>query len=418
MIVKILQKSATFKGVKYNTDKLANGKGELMKVSGFSALQGISNLRPGDYINYLAAVSAQSSRTKFPQFHAVMSAKGRSYSKEQLTSLAEAWLKEMGYGKQPYLLVFHKDTANNHIHMVSTRVDRNGKKISDKYEKIRAGKVMDKLLEEEDLNKKVKADIWLALSYSFSTRAQFMMILEVKGYSLKLEGKEYRLFQYGKQVETISLDDVDKRIRAYSKDQDRISQLRAIIEKYHAKYSPVLRPVFNQLPGKRDHDQTGYTSKLAEMLKEKFGLQVLFHFKDGKPPYGYTLLDHAKKVVFKGGEIMDLGFFISPDLREEQSVPETQSRSKSNPSNEILLASEPEEELPLEVMSQNNAEPDLALNKPESVAHVYDSDASWDQAQEIELFPQLDINIADDIDDEAILGRNRRRKRKARTNTR
>ena len=133
MIVKILNKSAAFKGVSYNTSKVEKDKGELMMVQNFGALQGLDHLRPQDYINYLEAQSARSTRTKFPQFHAVISAKGRSHSKEQLTDIAEQWLKGMGYRDQPYLLIFHKDTKNNHIHMVTTRVGKDGRKIPDSY---------------------------------------------------------------------------------------------------------------------------------------------------------------------------------------------------------------------------------------------------------------------------------------------
>src|SRR5690606_29651000 len=121
MIVRILKKSETFKGVRYNTSKVEKNKGELMKVQNFGALQALNLLRPQDYRNYLEAISARNSRIKYPQFHVVISAKGRSHSKEELTITAEQWLKGMGYGEQPYLLIFHKDTSNNHIHIVSTR---------------------------------------------------------------------------------------------------------------------------------------------------------------------------------------------------------------------------------------------------------------------------------------------------------
>jgi hypothetical protein len=52
MIVKILSSSATFNGVSYNTNKVDRNKGELMKVANFGPLQGLSTLRPQDYINY------------------------------------------------------------------------------------------------------------------------------------------------------------------------------------------------------------------------------------------------------------------------------------------------------------------------------------------------------------------------------
>ena len=41
MIVKILSSSASFDGVSYNTGKINKGKGELMKVKNFGALQGL-----------------------------------------------------------------------------------------------------------------------------------------------------------------------------------------------------------------------------------------------------------------------------------------------------------------------------------------------------------------------------------------
>ncbi|MGO3653104.1 MAG: relaxase/mobilization nuclease domain-containing protein, partial [Sphingobacterium sp.] len=137
MIVKILKKSATFKAVRYNTGKVEKDRGELLLAKNFGLLQGLENLRPQDYINYLEAVSARSSRTKYPQFHIAISTKGRSHSKEELADIAQKWMDGMGYGQQPYLLIYHKDTANNHVHLVSTRVGRDGKKISDRYEKLR-----------------------------------------------------------------------------------------------------------------------------------------------------------------------------------------------------------------------------------------------------------------------------------------
>lgn len=378
MIVKILKKSATFKAVRYNTGKVDKDRGELLLVRNFGALQGLENLRPQDYINYLEAVSARSTRTKFPQFHVAISTKGRSHSKEELSDIAQKWMEGMGYGNQPYLLIFHRDTANNHVHLVSTRVGRDGKKISDKYEKFRAYRVLNQIMGKDE-RQTTSADLRKALDYSFSTRAQFMMILETQGYALALKDGAYAISKYGRELASIDVVKVDERIAAREKDKGRVAQVRAIIERYRSKYDPT--------PYATD---AGYSSTLFSFLHEKFGLQAVFHSKNGKPPYGYTLVDHATKAVYKGGEVMPLSEFIahrattSGRQQSHSSQPEPHTWSQTNP----------------------------------TVDQTWETDRADHTTDPGMVMPVFDISISDDIDDEATLGRNRRRKKKARTNTR
>lgn len=386
MIVKILKPSATFKGVRYNTNKVDKDKGELMKVANFGALQALQNLRPKDYVNYLEAQSAASKRTKYPQLHAVISCKGRSHSKQELTAIAEQWLKGMGYGEQPYLLVFHKDTANNHIHIVSTRVDRDGKKINDSFEKIRAYEVLNRIVGVDE-KQEVDKNIEKALSYGFSTRAQFMMVLEAQGYSLKLSDGIYQISRYGKRQGTVSLEQVDAKIGTFNKDISRLAQLRAVFVKYRSQYDPTVVHVPAPLPGNRSSAPSGYTSAMAQMLSDKFGVHIIFHGIDGKPPYGYTVIDHSRKMVYKGKDLMPLAEFIAPS----QYTPEIPAKADRTEPTE-------KERKPL------HEEPATHTD------HVEGTSEQW--------IPNIQIDIADDIDDEAIHGRNRRRKRKARTNTR
>ena len=386
MIVKILPPSATFKGVRYNTNKVDKDKGELMKTANFGVLQALQNLRPTDYVNYLEAQSAASKRTKYPQLHAVISCKGRSHSKQELTAVAEQWLKGMGYGEQPYLLVFHKDTANNHIHIVSTRVDREGKKINDSFEKIRAYEVLNRIVgvdEKQEIDKNIEK----ALSYGFSTRAQFMMLLEARGYSLKLSDGVYQISRYGKRQDTVSLEQVDAKIGTFDKDIDLLAQLRAVFAKYRSQYDPAIVHVPVPLPGNRPSAPSGYTSAMAQMLSGKFGVQVIFHGKNGKPPYGYTVIDHSRKMVYKGKDLMPLAEFIAPS----QDISEISDKADRT---------EPTEKERKPLQEETAAYTD----------HVQGISEQW--------MPNIQIDIADDIDDETIHGRNRRRKRKARTNTR
>lgn len=398
MIVKILKKSATFKAVNYNTGKVDKNRGELLLAKNFGVLQGMENLRPQDYINYFEAVSSRSTRIKYPQFHVAISTKGRSHSKEELADIAKKWMQGMGYGEQPYLLIFHKDTANNHVHLVSTRVGKDGKKISDRYEKLRAYRILNQVMGEDE--RKVLANhLQKALSYNFSTRAQFMMLLEVQGYALTLKDNRYSISKYGRQLDSIDISKVDDRIASRHKDSARVGQIRAFIERYRLQYDPSV-----------EHTEAGYRSALAKFLHGTFGIQIIFHSKDGKPPYGYTLIDHAKGAVYKGGEIMSLKEFIArPQEQDTRHVAEKNAISAERP------------EVPMEDTDLLPWEENL-----DSGASVEDNNYGYESTSlprytepDIEMpIPTLDINISDDIDDEAILGRNRRRQRKARTNTR
>lgn len=148
MLVKILGSAGDdFHGVRYNEKKIDSGKGELMLMKNFPSFINVES--SSEVVrNYLRSIS-KSDRVKKPQFHAVISSRFQEQTKEQLTETAEKFMDEMGYGKQPFLVIFHNDTENNHIHIVSTRVDKkSGRKINDSYEKLKAQKALAKVQEQ------------------------------------------------------------------------------------------------------------------------------------------------------------------------------------------------------------------------------------------------------------------------------
>ncbi|HZY38445.1 MAG TPA: relaxase/mobilization nuclease domain-containing protein [Mucilaginibacter sp.] len=304
MVVKILSGSATFSGVRYNTNKVDSGKGELMKVSGFGALNALGVLKPEDYKNHLKAVSALNKRVSHAQFHATISTKGREHDKYALTQIATEWLNKMGYGDQPYLIIFHKDTANNHVHIVTTRVDRQGKKISSAFEKVRGSQHLNNILGLDEKHS-AKQDIEKALSYAFSTKAQFMMILESQGYVLRENDGKLDVMKFGVQQGEVSIATIEQRTRKQDHSA-RIKQLKAIFHKYAAQYDTTLVPNKIALPGAYAKITKGFTSEFSVSLKRNLGLELIYHASGDKPPYGYTIIDHATKMVVKGGEVMSL----------------------------------------------------------------------------------------------------------------
>ena len=57
---------------------------------------------------------------------------------DKYCKMAEQYMQEMGYGNQPFVVFKHTDIDRSHIHIVSVCVDENGRKISDKFEKVRS----------------------------------------------------------------------------------------------------------------------------------------------------------------------------------------------------------------------------------------------------------------------------------------
>lgn len=371
MIVKIFKPAATFKAVFYNLNKVLKGGGELMKVSGFGLLKGFDEIRIEDYQNYLEAQTALNSNIRLPQFHAMISAPDSSCDKKKLTRLAEQWLKAIGYGEQPYLLVVHKDTDQAHIHIVSTRIDRNGKKISDRFEHKRAVLELNRLMQLDEKHQ-AQLDAGKVLQYRCSTKAQVLLLLEAMGYRCADKDGRVTLHKFGQPLFAIPEKRIADHLAAWSPDKNRARQLKAIIRIYQAMYDTSLSLQTKELAGGRRVPTGNYHSALSDYLHEKFALEFVFHASGDLPPYGYTIIDHTQKRVFKGSEVMKMGEFVSPKIS------------------------------PMIVTSTDQAQRNQTVAETQKGIYT----------------PPLRPYFTNDIDDQQIHGPRRRRQRKARTNTR
>ena len=79
-----------------------------------------------------------------------------AYDKERLTNkmmlqIADEYLNLMGYGNTQVLIVRHQDREHPHLHLVINRVDNDGRRISDKNERVRNAKVCKRLSEKYGL---------------------------------------------------------------------------------------------------------------------------------------------------------------------------------------------------------------------------------------------------------------------------
>ncbi|GAA4331874.1 hypothetical protein GCM10023149_37910 [Mucilaginibacter gynuensis] len=320
MNVRILEKSQTFRGVFYNLNKIEKQQAELLYVHKFGALQALSALRKQDYVNYLKANSALNAHIRYPQFHAIISCRGRSQDKVYLKSLGEQWMKAMGYGDQPYLLFFHKDTANNHLHIVSTRIGRDGKKIAYSFERIRSVQALH-ILTGIDVNRQLNKAIELVSSYSLADLSDFGTLMNTLGYRAGITGEEYQIYKFGIILSRIPLHDVIRQVGRI-REPARIETIRRAIETAKLCYDPRLYPLTYSLAGHWAEIQTGYSSPMADFLKYKYGLEVIYHTRHGYLPHDLTIIDHHSKAVFAGKEIIPLrelivGNNVATDLGQE-----------------------------------------------------------------------------------------------------
>lgn len=280
-VIRILSSSKSFSGVDYNDNRVKHGQAELIAAKNFDS---IDIADKNDYKQYLQLWSNANTRIKNPQLHFAISVKGNDLDKEQLLKIAEEWLEKMGYAKCPYLVYFHKNTVNNHIHVVTTRINERGQKINDSFEKQRAVRVLNEIEGVEKVNTERNA-IAKLLRYSFSTRQQFIELCKGEGFDVKQELEGLKLYRRGYTI-NLSNKIVDYCQKKYNKriDENRRKSIQAKIFKYA-----------------KDFDKDIF----ARYMKDKFGLSFVFYGKNGTIN-GYTVIDYNQKYVYKGSELFSL----------------------------------------------------------------------------------------------------------------
>jgi len=254
-----------------------------------------------------------------------------SLTDEQLSSIAQQYMDKMGYGNQPFIVYKHEDIDRRHIHIVSLRIDENGKKLDHNFERKKSMDICRELEREYGLvpadkkqrqentplkavryeNGDIKHQIAnvirpVADNYHFQSLKEYKALLsfyninveevrgEVKGkpyqglvYSALNEkgekaGNPFKSSLFGKSV---GMDALEKRIEKSGetiKDKGLKERSRKVIAS--AIQSCKNRP--------------GFEKELA-----KNGIGVLFRKNEQGRIYGATFIDHEQKAVFNGSRL-------------------------------------------------------------------------------------------------------------------
>lgn len=243
---------------------------------------------PEELVAELKLYSSRNPNVRKPQFHVAFSCKKKEMSHQELMDYADAYLEKMGYKNpgQPMIIYAHNDTDNNHIHVVTSRVAPDGHKIDHSHERRKSIKIIDEL-QGLRVNDILKADLEKTKGYSFSSITQFMAIMESMGYKCKKDtAQETVFFRKGSsQWVSIRNQEILNLAVGYQAEKKEIARLRAIFYKYR--------------------DIAADKNELTNMLHKKFGISIQF-FGRKDSPYGYLIIDHTNKKVYKGGSVMKL----------------------------------------------------------------------------------------------------------------
>ena len=129
MVAKISVGSSLYGALAYNGEKINEAKGRLLTANRiYNDGSGMVDIHRAmeDFLSFMPAQS----RVEKPVVHISLNPHPEDVLTDtELQDIAREYLEKMGYGNQPYLVFKHEDIDRHHLHIVTVRVDENGRSI-------------------------------------------------------------------------------------------------------------------------------------------------------------------------------------------------------------------------------------------------------------------------------------------------
>lgn len=292
-------------------------------------------------------------------------------SDEQFAEMAQVYMERMGYGNQPYIVFKHTDIDRTHIHIVSTCVDIDGKKIPDDYDHPRSMAICRDLEQKYNLHKATeqeqkqsnkifkpvdyhKGDIksqiasvvrYLPKYYSFSTMGSYNALLSLFNITVE-EVKGERNGQPVNGLVYVALDEKGNKVSnpfkasLFGKDAG-VAQLQKHFEQSNEKMKTnPARSVLKNTVELSIHT-TGNEMEFKKQLVEQ-GISMIVRRNESGRIYGMTLIDHENRSVWNGSQLdRNLSANVFNDWWNNGNKPELKIQdtpvSKTNTSDDLPM---------------------------------------------------------------------------------
>ena len=330
MIAKISATENLGGALGYNFKKVEKGEANILLAAElYQSKDGRYTME--DVLADMEALIPKNCRTKKTVFHCSLNPHpDEKLSDEQLTQIAKEYMEALGYGNQPYIVFKHNDIAREHIHIVSLRIDGEGKKINDKFEKRRSkqitdtlerkydlipsSKVADKAVEETpkiditrgNIKEQVASVVRTVLKhYRFCSLGELNAILSAYNLAVEEVKTEFRGKKYDGLV-YVPTDDRSYKISTpiHASDIGRGVGYTAIqnrIQKSKQTVKPLIPPIRNKvLQTMRTSPNT--EKELRQRLEEQ-GLRAVIRKNESGRIYGITFIDDKEGVALNGSRL-------------------------------------------------------------------------------------------------------------------
>lgn len=331
MIAKISSTANLGGALGYNFRKVMAGEASVLLTEGLYKNRDASSMMD-EVLKDMQAAIPKKCRTKNVVFHCSLNPHpDERLSDETLSQIAREYMEALGYGGQPYIIFKHNDIAREHIHIVSLRVDSEGRKINDKFEGRRSKQVTDALerkyglipstptkgqkpqplsIQEEQASGNIRSEVALVLRevlahYRFCSLGEFNAIL--RKYKLAVEevkttyrGKPYDGLVY------VPTDDKGNKIGnpihaskigrgvGYSAIQNKMRQSKQSIKPFIAGMRQRVLAVMRTSPRTEE--------ELLTRLEEQ-GLRCLIRKNESGRIYGITFIDDTEGIALNGSRL-------------------------------------------------------------------------------------------------------------------
>ena len=253
-------------------------------------------------------------------------------SDDTYREMAQQYMREMGYSEQPFIVFKHTDIDRSHIHIVSVCVDENGKKISDKFEKMRSMNICRELEKQHhlipatDKERQQNDKVFLPINYKagdvksqiasvvrhlpnyyqYQTLGEYNALLSLFNITTeKIEGELQGKMKQG--LLYIPLNEKGERAgHPFKASLFGKSAGLPALELHFAKCKTALKdsPTKQTLKSavtialKTTSDEQAFRKQLAEQ-----GINVVVRRNDTGRIYGITFIDHNSKAVWNGSRL-------------------------------------------------------------------------------------------------------------------